>query len=103
MSEVCKCCGQTLPPAIDTGLVLAPGYQRILDALHRAGKHGIESERLFAILYSHDPHGGPVTGLKCMHVRIWYLNQQLKKVGLRVKGQHTGSAENGYYRLVNVV
>ena len=102
MSPVCKCCGQTMPPKLELGIKLTPGYQRIVDAVHAAGPRGLQSTRLFNILYDGARDGGPEGGMKVMHVRIWHLNQRLKKVNLRVKGEHTGHNEYGFYRLLKL-
>jgi hypothetical protein len=70
-----------------------PGYQQqIYEIVKKAGKNGIHSERLFDLLYSHDPDGGP--DFKSMAVTIWQLNRKLR--GEKV---HAGRNKR-FYRLV---
>lgn len=103
MSEVCKCCGQTLPEKINLGIKLCPGYQIIIDAIVKAGKRGIRSDRLFNYIYSGTRNGGPDTGIKTLHVRISFLNRRLRKAGYEIVGEHTGSQHSGHYRLIKYV
>lgn len=99
MSEVCKCCGQTLPEKVALGIKLAPGEQLIVDSVVKAGQHGLHSDRLFNILYGDDPNGGPSTGINTLHVRVWHLNRKLRTVGYTIKGEYPGKSMNGRYRL----
>ncbi len=72
-----------------------PGYQqRIYEIVKKAGKNGIHSERLFDLLYSHDPDGGP--NFTCMAVNIWQLNKKLKSRGQKVYA----GRNRRFYRLV---
>jgi len=102
--DVCKCCGQTLPDKLDLGIELPAGYQFMVETIHKAGKHGINAERLFSILYS-GPDGGPESGMRCLRVRINHLNRvHLKKINKRVVGERVNAASlYGRYRLVDVV
>jgi hypothetical protein len=102
MSEVCKCCGQTLPKKVNLGIKLCPGHQQMVETIVKAGKHGIRSDRLFDSLYS-GPDGGPDTGMKVLHVRISLLNKRLRKAGYEIVGERTGSANPGHYRLMRHV
>lgn len=102
MSEVCKCCGQTLPPPLPD-LKLPAGYQIIVSEIHKAGKRGIRSDRLFNAVYR-GPDGGPDGGQHVLTVRIWFLNKRhLKKAGLKIVGERTSSGQPGHYRIVDVV
>lgn len=102
MSEVCNCCGQTLPEKINLGIKLCPGHQTLINAIVKAGKQGIRSDRLFEFVYS-GSDGGPDTGIKVLHVRISLLNKRLRKVGFEIVGERTGSRYPGHYRLVRYV
>ncbi len=72
-----------------------PGYQgRIYEIVKKAGKNGIHSERLFGLLYGHDPGGGP--DFKSMAVIICHLNKKLR-------GEKVYAGRNKrFYRLVKI-
>lgn len=92
MNVVCSCCGQTLPPDLPFGLKLGAGQKRILDIVRRAGQHGINSADLFDKIYGDEADGGPLTGLNCLHVRIWHINRKLKTVGKVIRAGRGGRA-----------
>lgn len=94
--QICKCCGQTLPPPFEIGLKLAPGPRRLLDAIYLAGEYGITTERLIDKSYCDDPNGGPEYARKTIHVRICKLNKQLRPRGWVITGRDT---HNGTYIL----
>jgi len=88
--RTCKCCGQTLPlSALD--IPMADGQKKLVEAVRRAGKHGIATDRLFDVLYGDDIDGGPQSGVKTLHVRVCTVNRLLRKHGYRISGNHTGS------------
>ncbi len=99
MVKVCECCGQTLPPAFDLGVKMGPGLRKIVETLHKAGPHGMPSDRLFNAIYDHRADGGPESGIKVLHVRISQLNKRLRTAGYNIRGEHTGSEIPGFYRL----
>ena len=74
------------------------GYQRrIYEAVKKAGNNGIHSERLFDLLYSHDPDGGP--DFKSLAVNIWQLNRKLKPHGVKV---FAGRGGDRVYRFISI-
>lgn len=85
MQPRCPHCHQTLPdePVLH-GIVLRPATKRLFDAVKRAGPNGIYPPDLFELLYQEDPNGGPETGMKCLHARIWLLNRRLRKIGKEI-------------------
>lgn len=92
MSEqVCKCCGQTLPPIEGIEVVMSRGLKQIVEIVRRAGKHGIHTERLFNKIYGADPNGGPEGGIKTLHVRVSQANRVLRRHGWEIRGEHTGN------------
>lgn len=100
--DVCTCCGQTLPPD-DLGITLPLRLRRILNAVRVSGRHGIRTDRLFDIIYGDDIDGGPLSGIKVLHVHISKLNKLIAPHGWRVAGEHTGNAGTyGLYRLIRV-
>lgn len=87
--KVCLCCGQTLPvevPFMEAGL--SPQQFILVARVFAAGKHGVAREQLFNFIYDADPNGGPLTGVKTMHVQKCQCNKKLKKVGLQIKLEH---------------
>ena len=100
---VCKCCGQTLPPKFTAAGYLSPGPLRIVELVHRAGKRGIRSDRLFNALYDDHPDGGPLSGMNSLRVRIAKINRKhLEPAGWKIEGENTGCNEFGSYKLVNI-
>ncbi len=82
----CPTCGHPVrdwihPPSADEP-VLQGKQKQIFDAVEKAGKNGIHSERLFHLLYGADPNGGP--DFKCLAVIVRHLNMKLKKRGIKV-------------------
>jgi hypothetical protein len=99
--DICKCCGQTLPP--DYGFYLPAGYRIIFEIVRKAGKEGIRTDRLRQQVYGDRWDGGPDSP-KIMSARIFHLNRRhLKKHKLKIEGERTGSREFGRYRIVHVV
>ena len=103
-SGVCQCCGQSLPRDFlfvgsDIGLPVRGKQAQILDAVMKAGTHGIDPDRLFDLLYADDPNGGPDVGNRIVSIHINALNKRLVKVGKRIKGQR---GRDCYYRLVDL-
>lgn len=76
---------------------------KILDAVARAGKAGIPSDRLLDLLYADDADGGPLCAMKSMHTLISYSNRRyLLSAGYRIQGERTGGGAPGSYRLVKL-
>lgn len=95
-TEICKCCGQTLPPPRPEGLRLPPGYAVIFDRVYRAGRNGVPQQTLFDYVYGNTPNGGPDSGVTSLRTRIFYLNQRhLKKHGMRIRAK-SGRGSTGY-------
>lgn len=88
--KICECCGQEIRTDIDLGVKLSRGDRTIVNAVHKAGKNGILTPRLFDILYSDDPDGGPETGMKTLHTRVHLLNRKIKPAGYYIRGEHSG-------------
>lgn len=98
--RLCKCCGQTLPVDIGIEVSLARGLKTIVEVVRKAGQHGISTDRLFNRIYGHDRDGGPLTGVKVLHVRISRINKTLRPQGWEIVGEHTGNSKiYGSYRL----
>lgn len=100
--KCCKTCGQTLPPRLKLSIKLAPGAQRIVDRVHRAGSNGILSTELFEFVYGDDPNGGPNEGRKALAARIWAVNKKLKKDKIRIRAPVGGSREPTAYVLEKI-
>jgi hypothetical protein len=77
--KACPQCGQVLVP---DGLRLPPIKQRILEAVQR--RPGISAEVLRAVVWAHDPNGGPES-FGAIHVHIHQLNKLLARHGLVVR------------------
>lgn len=82
-----KCCPECGQPLLNNEVIvkLTKGEQDILNIVTRAGSHGVTSERLFDSLYKDDADGGPLTGHKTLHTRIYHLNQKIKQNGIVVR------------------
>jgi hypothetical protein len=73
-------------------------YQKqIFEAVQKAGKNGIHSERLFDFLYGHDPNGGP--DFKTLAAIVACLNRKLKPHGVKI---FAGRGGDRVYRLVKL-
>lgn len=86
--RICKCCGQALPQIDGMDFPLPKGLAELVDLVRRAGKWGISTDRLFNLLYSHRPDGGPQT--KTLHVRVSQANKLLRQHGWAIRGEHSG-------------
>jgi len=71
--------------------------KEIFEAVQKAGKNGIHSERLFDLLYGHDPDGGP--DFTTLAAIVAHLNRKLKPYGMKVFAGRNGDR---IYRLVKV-
>lgn len=100
--KVCECCGQSLPlrPRVKASLSLS--QKSILDRVHRAGSGGILSTDLFDYLYANHSDGGPLSGNKALHVRIYYLNKKLESDNLRIRAPVGGPGGHSLYRLEKI-
>lgn len=93
----CPTCGQSLPRHRPLGLKLGPSTTRLFAMVEKAGPHGIPTDVLYDRLYANDPNGGPLTGHKCLHVRIYLLNKKLRQKGKEIaaidlSGRNGGAA-----------
>jgi len=71
--------------------MLKAGQRVIFEAVLKAGKHGISSDRLVAIRYGDDPNGGPEDPKNAVCSHITHINNILKKVGKRIEGSRGGA------------
>jgi hypothetical protein len=78
--DCCPNCGQ---PILRNHLALPPIKARILDAVRK--RPGIDAEALRALVWAHDPGGGP-ENRKVLHVHICQLNKRLGPLGLKIRG-----------------
>lgn len=97
----CACCGQTLPDDMPEGLVLRGKRRAIYEAVRRAGSHGIDARRLWALLYGNDPNGGP-TYRNIISVHIAHVNHALIPFSQKLWSGPTGNGCHGIYRLVRL-
>lgn len=102
MTDICKCCGQTLPPNPPLGCKLRGKQARIVELVFRAGPHGIKSDQLFELLHENDPNGGPETGIKVLHVQVNQVNKKLKPYGHKIKATSRGEGGPCEYVLVEI-
>lgn len=102
MARVCECCGQSLPPRLKSKARLSVLQRIILERVHRAGINGILSTSLFDYVYADDPDGGPLTGMKALHVRIYHINQKISLDGLRIRAPTGGMGGHTNYVLEKV-
>ena len=91
-AKTCSACGRVIAP---TGLRLPPIKAQIYEVVRR--RPGITPTALRDIVWRLDPNGGPLTGIKCLHVHVAQLNQLLAPYGVCVR------SEAGLYRIRNVV
>lgn len=89
MSDVCPCCGQTLPLGAAPVKLTRKQYA-IYDLVRRRGRHGVPVDELFERVWD-DPGGGPDSGTKVLHVHVHYLNARLAPHGQRVCASSLGS------------
>jgi hypothetical protein len=94
--KCCPTCGHPLPVE---GLKLTGLKKVIYDYVQRAGAHGIDSYRLYDLVYAMDPNGGPERN--CIAVTINQLNKKLKPYGQMIRSGRTGRSVPGQYRLIN--
>jgi hypothetical protein len=84
MADVCKCCGQILPPKIKLPAAVS---QRIYDFV---AKHpeGVDTARIVDHVYADRLDGGPEWSNNTVHTLICKLNHKyLAAHGLRIKGR----------------
>lgn len=102
-AKICKCCGQTLPPALPAwGVEIVGNKGLILKHAHKAGKHGIDSQRLFDIVYGgvKDPPG---SGLNIISQQVIQLNRLIVPRGFKILSSSRGGAGNhAVYTLVKL-
>lgn len=99
-SKRCPHCHQLLPPKPRlNGVKLSSLQSTILDAVYRAGPHGITVARLADLIYSGDPNGGPLTALNSIRVTIYNMNKRLSEVGLLVRAPRGGNGSFSPYTL----
>jgi hypothetical protein len=96
----CPYCRQTLPE-FRLGVKLAPIKAALYDLVCRAGRDGIDSADLFALLYADDrrkwsrDNGRQYSALKA---HIAQLNSEIAHAGYRIVSARAGNV-NGRYRL----
>lgn len=96
----CKHCGQTLPRALEfAGVHLTPMQKRIVERVHRAGKHGATLEMLVNACYADDADGGPLHAERSVHVQVCFANKRLAPVGVQVRSDKKGG-RGAFYRLM---
>lgn len=99
---VCKTCGQTLPHPLPHDLPFRGVKAQIVHYVHKAGTHGIRSDVLFDHVYSDDPDGGPLTGMKILAVHICGMNKKLKPFGFRIRSLTVGRGGYGHYVMTKI-
>jgi hypothetical protein len=98
---VCKCCGQTLPGALEfAGTRLTPQQMRIVDRIQRGGKHGITMGMLIQHVYANDPNGGAVTAENVMYVQIAVIKKRLKAAPFNIACNKRGGSA-ALYRITS--
>lgn len=96
---VCKCCGQTLPGALDfNGVRLTPMQKRIVDRVHKAGPAGATLEMLTSYVWANDINGGPLCARNSIWVQVSKANQRLAAIGKRVRADKRGG-KGAFYTL----
>jgi DNA-binding response OmpR family regulator len=75
------------------GLRLRPKEAQVMEAIRRAGEHGITTAQLFDVVYGDDRDGGPLTGKKVIHVIVHQLNLKLQTFEKNIR------VEWGHYKL----
>ena len=67
------------------------GYHavKLLEAM-LAHPHGATRAKLLNVLYADDPEGGPLSAVKCLHVRVSQLRRKLKPYGIYIMTADTG-------------
>ncbi len=99
---VCKCCGQTLPGALEFGGVhFSPMQKKIVDRVHKAGKGGVTLAMLVNHVYADDPDGGPIHAERSVHVQLCIVNRKLAPANRRVEANKSGG-QGAFYRMVQL-
>jgi hypothetical protein len=93
--KCCPTCGH--PVTVADELKLTGNKKLIYNFVHRAGQHGIDSNRLYELVYSGAVDGGPFRNT--LAVQINQLNKKLKPFGQFVQGGRSGRGVPGTYRL----
>lgn len=94
---ICECCGQALPRdflLVDSEILLRGNQRVIWEAVLKAGRYGIDRDRLFQLLYGHDPDGGP-ENMNIVSVNVYMINKKIKKLGKRIEAPR-GQGESTY-------
>lgn len=97
--KCCPACGQTLPdPELIKGITFRGKKQVILQAVFKAGKHGICNERLVELLYADDREGGPENPNNTISAHVWAINKILRPRGLQIRSSAIGrrASDGGY-------
>lgn len=101
--KTCPCCGQTIPAPLPAWGVEINGAKGIvLKHIHKAGRHGIASPRLFDFVYknSADP---PLSGLNIISQLVIQINRQIGPHGYKIKSTSRGGPGNhAVYTLVKL-
>jgi hypothetical protein len=98
----CEKCGQTLPePLPPVGVKINGVKGVILNRVHRAGKHGINSEQLYDHVYGSVKD--PPNGLNVLSQHIVQLNRLLAPHRLKIHSTSRGGPGcHAVYSLVNL-
>lgn len=89
IEECCKTCGQTLPRKKFCGMHFRGNRRKIIERIQKSGKHGVQTQRLYDLLYADKADGGPDT-LNIIHIYVCQMNKALKKEGWRIKNLTPG-------------
>ena len=94
----CPTCGQPVIEQALNPLQLNKWERRLVERLKKAGAAGVPTPDLFEYMYRSDPNGGPLCGVKNLHVRICQINKRkLNAAGLQIRATgHGGRGEHEY-------
>ena len=88
--RTCEGCGRPIPD-IAVMAELTRSQSRIVLALDKAGRAGMDIRRLVDELYSSDPHGGPLNAVSCVRTMRSKMAPVLEKHGMRITSERDGT------------
>jgi len=92
-TEICRCCGQPLPPKKREGVYLPPKKACIFDFVR--DHPGVTADGIRAQCFPDE------TSIKTIHVHINQINDLLSGTEVQIKGEKLGGYhEPGGYRIV---
>ncbi len=95
----CQHCGQTLPITDPIRKIGLTDQQSVMvEALRRAGEHGLSTEMLIERMYR-GTAGGPVSAGNVISVQKKLMRRKLEKAGYQITIENRGRMP-GVYRLV---